>query len=222
MKGRLIVIDGADGSGKKTQAELLKTRLEKEGKDVAFFDFPVYGSFYGKLVGKYLRGEFGSLDEISPHLVSLLYALDRLAERDNMLKALEKGKTVLCNRYVQSNMAYQSAKLPASGQDDFIRWIEEMEYGQNRLPKPDLVIFLDVPPGIGQKLVDKKGHRDYVGNKRDLHEQDASFLERVHSLYMKLAKKNGWAIISCVKDGEIMPREEIHERVFCEVTAGCP
>ncbi|MFH1409022.1 MAG: dTMP kinase [Nanoarchaeota archaeon] len=212
MKGRLIVIDGGDGSGKKTQAELLRKRLEQEGKEVVFFDFPVYESFYGKLVGRYLRGEFGSLDEVSPEFAALLYALDRRAEREKIVSALEAGKIVLCNRYVPSNLAYQGAKIPVESQGEFISWVEEMEYQVHGMPKPDQVIFLDVPAVVGQRLVDKKGRRDYVDG-RDLHEENTDYLQSVVLLYKKLAKKEGWVVIPCVEHDQLLSREAIHSLV---------
>ncbi|MFH1133135.1 MAG: dTMP kinase [Nanoarchaeota archaeon] len=212
MAGKLIVIDGIDGSGKRTQAEQLMVRWEREGKKVSFFDFPVYGSFFGKMIGRYLRGEFGSLEKVSPYFAAMLYAQDRLLQRDAMLASLQRGDIVLCNRYVQSNLAYQSVRLPLQERDGFIAWNEDMEYAVNRMPKPDAIIFLDVSPEIGQQLVDKKGGRSYV-NGRDLHETSLSFLKHVHGMYRKLAKERGWIVVACEREGRLLSREEIHNRI---------
>lgn len=217
-KGKLIIIDGLDGSGKKTQNDLLIKKLKENGKNVVFFDFPQYNKFYGKIAAKYLNGELGKLDDINPYLISLTYALDRASARDEIYYALQQGKIVLCNRYVCANMAYQSAKFKTKKeQDEYVQWDEELEYIQNKMPIPDLVIYLYVPHQISQTLVDKKesGQREYVnGKKRDLHEENKNFLRKVEERYLKLTKEKNWNKIDCYLNNELLSIETVSEKVW--------
>jgi len=216
MKGKLIVLDGTDGSGKRTQLDLLKKRLEKEGYKVEEIDFPrYYSSFYGKLVGRYLAGEFGGVYETSPYLTSLTYAGDRLLAKGDIRKWLSQGKIVLTNRYVSANLAHQSAKLPKNKRDEFIKWLLELEYKVHKIPKEDLVIFLYVPVEIAQKLLEKKGRRDYIGGfEKDIHEKNIKFFQDSENQYKKLARRFGWQIISCVKNKKILKKEEIAQQIW--------
>ncbi len=215
-KGKLIVIDGGDGSGKATQTELLIDYLKNKNIHVKVFDFPrYYTSFHGQMVGRYLKGEFGDVNEVSPYLVSLAYAVDRAGARDEINDWLVKGGIVLTNRYTTSSMAYMSAKLPAKKREEFIEWLDELEYRIHRMPREDLVIYLDVPPKIGQELVGKKGNRSYVGGaKKDIHERNLAYLEEVEKTYLDLIKKKkNWVKIDCTKDHSIRSKEEIHQEI---------
>ncbi|MFH1187962.1 MAG: dTMP kinase [bacterium] len=217
-KGKLIIIDGSDGAGKKTQSDLLIKKLKENGKDVVFFDFPQYDKFYGKIVARYLNGELGKLDDVNPYLISLPYALDRASAREEICDALNKGKIVICNRYTCSNMAYQSAKFEnKKEQDEYVSWDEELEYIQNKMPIPDLVIYLYVPYEISQTLLDKKesGQREYVnGKKRDLHEESKNFLQKVEERYLNLTKEKNWNKIDCCSKKELLSIEIIGEKVW--------
>ncbi|MCX6807106.1 MAG: hypothetical protein NT135_03255 [Candidatus Berkelbacteria bacterium] len=215
-KGKLIVIDGTDGSGKKTQIDLLHKKLEKEGYKIEKVDFPrYYTSFYGKMVGRYLTGEFGDTYETSPYLTSLLYAGDRLLAKNQIEKWLNQGKIVLTNRYVPANLAHQSAKLAPKERDKFIKWLLELEYKVHKLPKEDVVIFLYVPAVTAQKLLDKKGHRDYLGGfKKDIHERNIKFLIDSENQYKKLVKRYKWYIIECTQNKKILPREAIADKIW--------
>lgn len=208
MRGRLIVIDGIDGSGKTTQAKLLVSFLKKKGYKTCYIDFPRYHtSFHGKVVARYLTGEFGQLDEVSPYLASLAYALDRLTAKPQLERWLRQGNIVVANRYTSANMAHQTARLPKDEREEFLRWLADMEYNVHKLPKEDIVIFLHVPPEIGQKLVDKK-------KKRDMHEANLSYLREVEKMYLELARKNkNWVKIECVEKSKLKSREEIHKMV---------
>lgn len=216
-KGKFIVIDGTDGSGKKTQANILIKRLKKLKYETALFDFPqYYSSFFGKMVGRYLKGEFGKLADISPYLASLLYAGDRWQAKEKISQNLNEGKIVVTNRYVPSNLAYQGAKLPLGERQKFFQWLEDLEYRLYQIPKEHLVIFLYVPVEIGQGLVDNKGHRKYLGGrKRDIHEENLSYLKKVEKLYQEFCqKRKNWQLISCTKNGQILSREKIAEKIW--------
>lgn len=217
-RGKFVVIDGTDGSGKATQLELLKTKLEKEGRRVETADFPqYYETFFGRTVGRYLAGEFGELDEIDPHLASLIFAGDRWQAKDKIEKWLSEGIIVISNRYTSANMAHQTARVPEEKREEFLRWLEELEYETYRIPREDLVIFLHVPVEMGQTLVDKKGDREYVGGqKRDIQEADLEHLKEAERMYLLLAERNeNWLQIECCDEkNNLMSREEIHELVY--------
>ncbi len=152
-----IVIDGTDGAGKGTQTDILIERLTSMGKKAKRFDFPRYGKPSAALVEQYLRGEFGK--DITPKQASILFAIDRFAAKDELKKALDEG-IVISNRYVSSNMGHQAGKIQDEKEREaFLNWLDELEYDILGLPRPDISIFLDVPPELGQKLVDKKGER---------------------------------------------------------------
>lgn len=220
MKGKFIVIEGSDGSGKKTQTDLLIKKLKEKKIKVAYYDFPqYYKSFFGKMVKRYLNGEFGTADEVSPYLASILYAGDRFEASEKMKIDLEAGKYVISNRYIQSNMAFQSAKIRLKSQKKkFLNWLEKMEYEIFNIPQADLIIYLYVPYKIGQELVDKKSTRKYTKMKRDIHERDGGFLQRVEKEYLSLGETNKeWEIINCIENRELMSREAIAEKVYSTV-----
>ena len=216
MKGKFIVIDGTDGSGKGTQTELLVKRLEAEGHAVAMADFPRYGERSAVLVEDYLNGKFGSAQEVGPYRASIFYACDRYAASFEIKKWLEEGKIVISNRYVSANMGHQSGKIKEIPEvDKFLTWLENLEYGIFEIPKPDATILLYMPVEIGQQLVDKKGDRDYVGGtKRDIHEADLGHLTDAASAYLYVAKKYSWPTIQCAPDGELRTREDIAEELW--------
>ena len=154
MEGKLIVIDGNDASGKHTQALLLKKNLENSGRSAVVMDFPRYDSFFGGMVGEYLNGDYGSLTDVNPKLASLLYALDRFDEKERILGWLREGKYVILDRYVESNIAYQSAKLSGDKKrEELISWIKELEYVRFGMPKPNIVFYLHVNPEISERAV---------------------------------------------------------------------
>lgn len=206
---QLIVIDGADAAGKKTQTRLLADALREEGRAVATFDFPRYEeSAFGKLLRRALAGEFGSFGEVSPYLSSWLYTLDRVSARDALIKALSRS-VVLCDRYVPSNIAYQAAKLPEKEQDEFIRLLEEAEYGELGIPRPRLVVYLSVPVEVSQRLMKTEGRT------LDVHEADLEYQRRVNSVYRRLAgERPDWTVIECAPDGRLLSKDEIHRKVY--------
>ena len=217
-KGKLIVIDGLDGSGKATQAKLLLKRLKKEGYKTAVTDFPqYYTSFFGKMVGRYLAGEFGTIRQVSPYLASVLFAADRWQAKEKMEKWLSEGRIVISNRYVSANQIHQTAKIKDRKQKErFLKWLENMEFKIFGIPRPNLLIFLNVPYQIGQRLVIKKGARGYMGGiKKDIHEASISHLTAAQKQIFNLIKKhNNWKQIDCYKGGKLLSRQEIAELVW--------
>lgn len=218
-KGKFIVVDGLDGAGKKTQLDLLVKYLRKNKIPVATVDFPqYYKTFFGQLVSRYLKGEFGSLDQTNPYLVSLTYAGDRWQAKSIMEKTLKKGKLLLANRYVTSNMAFQAGKFSRPlHQKKFIDWAAKLEYGIYGLPKPDFMIYLTVPAAIGQKLVANKGKRAYLKKhkKQDLHEINLAYLERVKQVYDYLCQhQQKWIKINCLDTvGQLKTKIAIHQEI---------
>src|SRR3989339_319696 len=217
-KGKLIVIDGTDGSGKGTQTELLLKYLDEHKKKNKYIDFPrYYTSFHGQMVGRYLSGEFGNKESASPYLSSLFYAMDRLTARDEIVDWLEEGNTVVANRYTTSSMAFQTARIEKKKREEFLKWLYEMEYKEHKLPKEDVVIFLYVPVEISQKLIEQKAKREYAkGKKKDEYEADVEYQKEVLRLYLELAKKyKHWEVIRCVDSkGKLLPVTKVHQKIM--------
>ncbi|MDP3954734.1 MAG: thymidylate kinase [bacterium] len=216
-KGRFVVIEGSDGSGKTKQVELLTVWLETNKIPFAVIDFPRYEqSFHGALVGRYLRGEFGSVQDVNPYLASLTYAGDRLEAKPKLQAWLLDGKLVVANRYIGSNLAHMSAKLPNGEREAFIDWLKQLEYSIHQIPKEDLTVFLYVPVDVAQKLIEQKGERNYIGGKKkDIHEADIDFMRRSEEQFLYLAEKEPhWVVVECVANGQILSPEEIHQKVI--------
>ena len=185
MNGSLIVIDGPDGAGKKTQHDLLIARLKAEGIDYEPFDFPQYDTPSAWYVERYLNGDFGTLDEIGPKPASLFYAMDRFAAKSAMLSALAAGKLLVMNRYVLSNMAHQGGKIadPMERREFFV-WLDELEYGIFGIPRPTLNIILAIDVDALQARIDTKEDRTYLeGKRRDIHEDDIEHLRAASRIY---------------------------------------
>lgn len=217
-KGRLIVIDGGDGSGKTTQAKLLIKHLKSNKYLTKYLDFPrYYTSFHGQMVAKFLRGEFGSLNKVSPYLASLAYALDRASVKEEMDEYLLKGGYIVANRYATSNMAHQGAKLDSEKERrDFLNWIFELEYKIHKIPKEDVVVYLHVPYQMALKLTSNKGVRKYLkGKKNDIQENDTGYRKKTEEMYLHLAQKHKhWIKINCVKEDKILSRKMIHQKII--------
>lgn len=218
-KGMLIVIEGADGSGKATHAELLIAALTKQGYKVMKQDFPrYYTSIYGKLIGEALHGDHGDFLKMSPYLSSLPYALDRMSASKEMKKAMEKGTIIISNRFTPSNLAFQAAKLKkGKARNDFIQFLEQVEYIEGGVPKPDLVVYLNVPTDVAQKLILQKGIQKYMKGKgtHDQYEKDKEYQKEVSRVYMDLAKaRKDWVLIDLTKKGEMLSKEENHKKVL--------
>jgi dTMP kinase len=195
--GKLIAIEGIDGSGKRTQVDLLEKALLASGHAVFSTGFPQYGSWFGKLVGQFLNGDFGALETVDPHFSALLYAGDRFETKPRLEAALNQGKIVLADRYVGSNLAHQTARVSAADRLAFISWIEHLEYNIYNLPRETLVLYLQVPPRKAQELVARKSPRSYTKDKQDLQEASLRHLEEAAAMYDQLSRRPNWATIPC-------------------------
>lgn len=215
-QGKLIVFEGGDGSGKGTQSKLLIEYLNKQNIPYAYLDFPQYDSFYGKIVAQFLRGEFGKLEEVSPYLAALTFALDRYAVKDDILKKLEEGNVIVANRYVTSNIAHQGSKFETNEERNiFIKWVEDLEYEYHGLPRENLVVYLRMPSDVSADLTKQKGERSYLGDKKDIQEEDDDYRNITHDMYSTLAERSDhWIIIDCMKNGTIRSKEDIHKEVI--------
>ena len=214
-KGLFVVIEGTDGSGKGTQTALLIESLKKNKVEVETTDFPQYGNFSGAFVAKYLRGEYGSAKEVGPYRASIFYAVDRYDNSFDIKKWLSEKKVIVSNRYVSANMGHQAGKIrDKKKRDEFLKWLENLEYKIFNIPKPDIMILLYMPPEIGQKLVDQKATREYTkGKQRDIHEADLKHLKEASEAYLYVAKKYGWKVINCVEDNVLLSKEVIHQKI---------
>lgn len=219
MKGRLIVICGTDGSGKATQTELLIQKIKQNGYEVEKTDFPQYDEFSSVFVQKYLNGEFGTADEVGPYRGSIFYAIDRYVASKKMYQWLEQGKIIISNRYVSANQGHQGGKIQNKEERErYLNWLYNLEFNIFKIPKPNINVFLYVPAEIGQQLVDKKGHRDYIGDKRDIHEDDINHLKNAEESYLYMANKDPtWIQINCVENNQLLSKEIIAEKVWKEV-----
>ncbi|MBD3204080.1 dTMP kinase [Candidatus Woesearchaeota archaeon] len=217
MEGKLIVIEGNDSSGKQTQTDLLIKQLSAKGFKVKEADFPqYYTSHFGELIAKYLRGELGDIKHISPYFSTLLYAQDRFEAKKKLRNWLKKGNIVISNRYVPSNKAYGAARLTSKKeQSEFIAWIDTLEYKINKIPRPDLIVYLKVPLQIAQDWITTKKKRDYLkGEEKDIHEKNLNYLKNVEKIYDSLSENENWAEIDCIKQGRILNEQEIHKKVW--------
>ncbi len=211
----LVAIEGIDGSGKGTQAARLNEQLQQAGTATTLLSFPRYEhTFFGKAIGEFLNGRFGTLDEVDPFLASLLYAGDRFESRNVLAEALDQSDVVVLDRYVPSNIAHQGAKLDGERRDELIARIRHIEFELYGLPHPDLVLLLDLPADEAGRLIAKKQARSYTDKKADLQEADGGYLARVRDVYRQLAAEDsGWVTIDCLSDGQLRSIEEIGEDV---------
>ncbi len=201
MRGKLIVIEGLDGSGKATQSALLYDKLKDAGKEPVKLAFPDYSSPSSSLVKMYLGGEFSDTPEgVNPYAASSFYAVDRCAGfLKNWKKEYEQGRLFIADRYATSNIIYQMSKLPPEEWDTFIGWLEDYEYNKLSIPRPDKVIYLDMSIEVSQKLLSERYHGD--DSKKDIHESDIHFLSICRKSALYAAHKLGWSVIRCDSDG---------------------
>ena len=218
-KGKFIVIEGTDGSGKTTQFEKLVLRVESP---VALFDFPQYDKSSSYFVKEYLAGHYGTAEEVGPYKASLFYAIDRFDVAPSINKALAEGKTVFSNRYVGSNMGHQGAKIEDRKEFlKYLNWLYDLEYNIFGIPKPDLNIILHVPAKIAQEFATKQNKGGYVaGEKRDIHEGNLKHLERAEMVYLEMAKifPDYFKVIECVGNGKLLSIDAVHEKVWKAVS----
>ena len=216
----LIVMEGLDGAGKSTQVKKLKEYLIQRCGELDYIHFPRYDApVYGSLISRFLRGDFGSNESVHPQLVALLFAEDRHAAAPAIRKSLQEGKTVLLDRYVYSNIAYQCAKLKDFRERELLRdWIFNTEYGDFDLPVPDLNLFLDVPIGFVQKSLSQArmgDDRNYLEGGQDIHEASIAFQQDVRSIYVAQTRldKHFLRIDCSDSEGEMLPPDVIFSKV---------
>lgn len=213
-RGKFFVIDGGDGSGKTEQSKLLVERLRKEAGPTTTLSFPRYETLTGKVVKAYLDGAYGDPMRVEPQHASMLYAVDRWAAmRDGAFDGLMRGEHVVANRYVASNMGHQGSKFhDAEARMAFFRWNDGVEHGDLDLPRPDLNVILHVPAEVSMRLIAVRG------NAADGHE-NLAHLKRAEATYLEIARSfPNFALIECVKDGELLSIPEVHELVWAEVS----
>lgn len=220
-RGKFIALEGIDGSGKRTQLEMLSCAMRKRGVAHVTVSFPHYDGFFGHLVARYLNGEFGGLSEVDAHFSALLYAGDRLENKLQLEENLAYGKVILADRYIGSNLAHQGARVPRRQLAEFLRWLEQLEYGVYGLPREDIVIYLRLPAAKAQTMVGKKNARGYTRRRHDLQEANLAHLKAAASVYDRLAKRHNWRALNCMKrnDREMLAPEEIHRQLM-EVVEG--
>lgn len=215
-KGKLIVIEGGDGSGKATQSGLLLAYLSEKKIPHMSLDFPNYESFFGKMIGQFLRGEYGPLDSVSPYLAALLFALDRKLVKEHIISALHEGKIIVANRYVSSNIAHQGSKIKnPEERAHFISWLKQLEFEVHGLPAEDAIIFLHVPWQTAKELTTKKNERSYLnGGKEDIQEANLTHRQETEMMYTELSQNDPrWITISCMEHDTIKKKDVIHHEI---------
>ena len=219
-RGKLIVLEGIDGSGKGTQLELLVRAFTSRRTPFTQVGFPNYEGFFGKMVAQFLNGEFGPLDAVDPHFSALLYAGDRLESKPIIESALAAAKCVLADRYIGSNLAHQGARVSSGNRHEFIEWLKKLEYGIYGLPAEDLVLYLRVPVDEAQRLVGRKAARAYTDKRHDIQEADIEHLETAAEVYDQLSSQPNWAIIECWDSAAnaLRPPDSIHQEILAKVS----
>jgi dTMP kinase len=218
-RGKLIVLEGIDGSGKRTQLEMLAQACAERGLVCSRYAFPNYSGYFGKLVARFLNGDFGPLDTVDAHFSALLYAGDRFESKPFLEMDLAAGSLILADRYIGSNLAHQGARVPREGREEFLAWLRELEYSIYSLPAEDLVVYLSIPPAEAQRLVAQKGARDYTKLKRDILEANLAHLEAAAEVYESLSLQPNWMKIECWDESRKALRspEEIHHDVLAAI-----
>ena len=215
--GKLIVIEGTDGSGKSTQFKLLTQRLKDNGKEFQQLVFPQYSEPSSALIRMYLAGEFGSNPtDVNAYAASTFFAVDRYASYKKVWgKWYEEGGLVVSDRYTTSNAVHQASKESAEKQQEFLAWLYELEYDHLGLPRPDLTIYLDVPTDFTEKMM-RRREQD-TNTHADIHEQDSSYLATCRRTGKAAAEFYGWTVINCVENGAMRSIEDIHEEIYRHV-----
>ncbi|MCD5374862.1 thymidylate kinase [Candidatus Gracilibacteria bacterium] len=215
-----IVIDGLDGSGKGTQTKLVVAELEKQGKKVLLLDYPRYGENSAYFVEQYLNGKYGTT--VSAKRASLFYALDRFDDLHNAQNTFSDYDYIISNRYVSASMIHQAGKI----QDpikriEFLDWLAELEFGICGVPKPDKVLFLDVPPEVSQRLVETKQDREYIkdGSNKDIHEADDNHMNNAYGAALQVVEhfSDSWEKIECCENGNILPIDIITQKILNKI-----
>ena len=214
MRGKLIVLEGTDGSGKATQACLLAQHLAREGRAFREIDFPRYGNPFTEPAKLYLDGALGAhAGDVNAYAASVLFAVDRFASyKEDWGGAYEAGELILANRYTTSNAVHQASKLPAGEREAYLRWLFDLEYHRMGLPAPDLVIYLDLPTELSEAMLRKR--QQATGTHADIHEQDEDYLRACRDNARSIARQLGWTVVRCDRDGTVRPPEDIHREIW--------
>ena len=221
-----IVLEGVDGSGKSTQIAKLREMFAQKGIPTEYLHFPRFDApYFGDLIARFLRGELGSIDQVDPYVVAMLYAGDRRDAAAMIRGWIGEGKVVICDRYVYSNIGYQCAKVADEQEREKLReWILSLEYDYFAIPRPDISLFLDVPFAFTErKLLQEQREGDdraYLHGKKDIHEQSMDLQRQVRQVYIDAAQHDeAMHVVDCSKDGEMAPPEEIFQRIECVVNS---
>ncbi|MBQ4100654.1 MAG: deoxynucleoside kinase [Oscillospiraceae bacterium] len=211
--GRLVVIEGLDGSGKTTQSEFLYKWLINKGEKARLISFPDYENPSSALVRMYLGGEFGdNPDDVNAYAASSFYAVDRYASyKKHWARDYENGAFIIANRYVESNAYHQLSKVDDNIKDSYLNWLYDFEYNKLGIPKPDMVIYLDVKTEVSQRLITSRYSGDE--NKKDIHEKNVEYLKKCGESAKYAAEKLGWIIIDCCVGDEMLSADEIFEKI---------
>ena len=212
--GKLIVFEGTDGSGKTTQFGLLAKRLQARKVDFRTMDFPQYSEPSSALIRMYLGGEFGTRpSDVNAYAASTFYAVDRFASfRKVWGKYYRSGGLMLSNRYTTSNAVHQGSKVPPEEREDFFRWLYDFEYDHLELPKPDIVIYLDVPTELTGQMLRRREADTHT--HADIHEQNMDYLRLCRKAGLEAAGFYGWTIVNCARDGKMRTVDDIHNEIF--------
>lgn len=212
--GKIIVIEGLDGSGKSTQLEMLKQKLNSQNTPFKYIKFPDYENDSSALVRMYLAGDFGDKpSDVNAYAASSFYAVDRYANyKTNFKEFYDNGGVILCDRYTTSNAVHQASKLDKDQVDSYLEWLYDFEFNKLKIPAPDVVIYLDMPIEISQKLMSNR----YSGDegKKDIHEKDVDYLHHCRNAAIYAAEKLGWNIITCAKDDKPRTIESISDEIY--------
>ena len=216
-RGRLIVIEGTDSSGKETQTAMLFERLSEKISNIRKISFPNYESPACAPVKMYLAGEFGTdAEKVNPYPASTMYAIDRYASyKTDWGKFYNDGGIIITDRYTTSNMVHQASKIDNSQEKDmYLSWLEDLEYNKMGIPRPDLVIFLNMPTETAQKLMAERKNKITGEDKKDIHEKNVEYLKKSHKNACEISKKYSWKEIKCVENDRLKTIEEISNEVF--------
>lgn len=213
---KLITLESLDSGGKGTQVQIIKEYFDRKNIKHEHFHFPMYGhNQFSDIISRFLRGEFGSLDKVDPYFVANIYAMDRFMFKTELERALNENDVVLLDRYVFSNIAYQCAKVPKMLEmTKLYAWIWEFEFNFLKLPYPNLTLFLDVPTDVtGERLKEERtgDDRSYLNGKKDIHEVDMTFQEKVREMYLYLHDNVGYKIVECVIGDKVLNPKEVFE-----------
>lgn len=215
--GKLIVIEGTDGSGKSTQFRRLTEHLQQDAQEFKTLVFPRYSEPSSSLIRMYLGGEFGSKPtDVNAYAASAFYAVDRYASfKQDWGEWYRQGGLIVSDRYTTSNAVHQASKEPAEKQGEFLKWLYEFEYDRLGLPRPDLTLYLDVPTDFTEKLL--RSREEATNTQADIHEQDMEYLTTCRKTGRAAAAFYGWTVIECVRDGKMRSIEDIHEEIYRHV-----